>query len=271
MFDKEEKLGGTWNKVVRIGDTVHRRDRGGLALHSYLLYLEKAGMEGVPRFLGLDQQGREILSYLPGKTQERDLLPGNKKNGHPWLRSDETIAGIASFMRRLHDVSAGFLPEALERGWINPDDPRVDTICHNDAAVWNFVFSEDGRISGLFDFDQARAGTRLWDLAWSVYGIAHLMPWEYDPALDAYVDYDHPKHAAGRKRRIKLYFDSYGMDCPPDFMELVYRRVQIGVCDALERDAAAGDKTAKRQIKKGGLAHYRKVAAHIRECGQDWM
>lgn len=85
-MNKEEFLGGTLNKVVKIGDTVHRQVKGGPILHSYLQFLEKAGMDGVPRFLGLDEQGREILTYLPGKTQENGI-----PLGHPLLGSEETI------------------------------------------------------------------------------------------------------------------------------------------------------------------------------------
>lgn len=105
----EEMLaGGSQNQVAKAGSTVHRRIQGHPALHKYLLYLEKEGMEGVPRFLGIDEEGREILTYLPGETMGRDFPPT-----HPCLHSDATLAALGRFMRRLHDASAGFLPEAL--------------------------------------------------------------------------------------------------------------------------------------------------------------
>ena len=260
-MQKEKNLGGTLNQVVQIGNTVHRRILGGTTLHSYLQYLEKSGMDGVPRFLGLDELGREILSYLPGKTQGNGI-----PLGHACLASDQTIVDAARFMRKLHDVSAGFVCEALKQNWINPDYPHenCDTICHNEAAVWNFVFNDE-RITGLIDFDQASAGTRIWDLTMSVYGTVHLLPWVSGESYEA------SKHAAERKRKVKLYFDSYGMDCPPYFMELVYQRIKIGICDELKKGVAAGDETALRQVKQGSLAHYKKVAAFIKERGQDWI
>ena len=59
----EEMLaGGSQNQVAKAGSTVHRRIQGHPALHKYLLYLEKEGMEGVPRFLGIDEEDREILT-----------------------------------------------------------------------------------------------------------------------------------------------------------------------------------------------------------------
>lgn len=264
---KEELLaGGSENQVIKIGDTVQRQPKAGPMLHAYLQYLEKAGMAGVPRFLGLDESGREILTYLPGKTQENGI-----PLGHPLLMSEEMIIGVAQFMRKLHDVSVGFLSEALEHHWINPYYPHenCETICHNDAAVWNFVFTDE-RVTGLIDFDQACAGTRIWDVAWSVYGTVHLQPWVYNPEFGTSEVYNALKHATDRKHRVRLYFDAYGMPCPPDFMDTVYRRIQIGVCDALTRDAAAGDETAIKQVKNGALAHYQRVAACIKECGRDW-
>jgi len=135
-------LGGYMNQVVKIGEKVRRQFQGHPMLHSYLKYLETAGMSGVPRFLGMDEQGREILSYVPGKTAESDKL-----FSHPCLHSDQAICDMARFMRKLHDNSVGFLEAAIEGGWTNPQlpDGNYETICHGDAAIWNFALV-DGRV-----------------------------------------------------------------------------------------------------------------------------
>ena len=60
-------VGGQINTVIRIGDTVRRvttRDMG--LLHALFDHLCKKGFAGAPRFIGHDEQGREILSFLPG-------------------------------------------------------------------------------------------------------------------------------------------------------------------------------------------------------------
>lgn len=252
MYLKEENLKATTNgQVVKIGDTVHRKVKGGPILHLYLQYLEKAGMNGVPRFFGLDEQGREILTYLPGKTQQHDKLIG-----HPCMRSDDTIVDMACFMRRLHDISVGFLPNAKEYGWGNPDYPQdePETICHNDAASWNWVFMND-RLVGLFDFDTACPGTRMWDLTLPVFSIIPLTPYEYTQELNKSIEYEQSRHAAERKRKIKLFFDAYGMNYPSNFIDLLYFRMQ-DFC---------------KHSKGPALAWYRKVATHIKETGQDWI
>jgi hypothetical protein len=56
-------------RVIRIGDTVRRPVHPwSAAIHELLLYLESAGFPYSPRFLGIDDEGREVLSYLPGES-----------------------------------------------------------------------------------------------------------------------------------------------------------------------------------------------------------
>ncbi|MEN6315342.1 MAG: aminoglycoside phosphotransferase family protein [Clostridiaceae bacterium] len=251
MHIKEENLNATTNTVFKVGDTVRRTVKCDPILHVYLQYLEKAGMPGVPRFLGLDEQGREILSYLPGKTQEKDKLIG-----HPCMLSDDTLADVARLMRKLHDLSVGFLPMALEVGWGNPDYPQnePETICHNDAASWNFVFVND-RIAGLFDFDTACPGTRMWDLTLPVFSFIPTTPYQFNPEQCIGVPYERVRHAAERKRRLKLFFEAYGMNCSKDFLELLVFRMQ-DFC---------------KHSKGPGLEWYTKVVNHIKETGYEWI
>src|SRR5688500_4263668 len=106
MGDQEEQreevpLEGGWTaaKVVRIGDMVHR-SMGERApfVHDLVGHLERIGFAGVPRFRGVDRQGREVLTYLEGEM------------GHRWEPaswSDEQLGQVAAFMRRFHDATAG--------------------------------------------------------------------------------------------------------------------------------------------------------------------
>ena len=70
MTEREVPLpGGVANRgrVVRIGDTVRRPLRAASpATHALLRHLEKVGFDGAPRLLGVDEQGREVLGYIPG-------------------------------------------------------------------------------------------------------------------------------------------------------------------------------------------------------------
>ena len=64
-MDEYPLRGGSVNTVVRAGDTVRRRP-GGRFVHELLGFFERSGWGGAPRFLGLDEQGREILSFVEG-------------------------------------------------------------------------------------------------------------------------------------------------------------------------------------------------------------
>jgi hypothetical protein len=256
-IDSEKTLtGGSMNRVVKINNTVHRMVHGHPLLHSYLLYLEEVGMPGVPRYLGLDEKGREILTYLPGKTMGPDY-----PSDHPCMHSDEALCDMALFLRKLHDLSAGFLPTALEYGWKNPVFPNEtpETICHGDAAIWNFVFVDE-RPAGIFDFDQACPGRRAWDVTSTVFSAVGLVPYAYEPSA----------HAADRKRRIRLFFDAYGMECPPDFLKLLVLRIQ-SFYDELSTEAAAGSESANKMIAGGALKHYQRVVAHMKADGHAWF
>jgi hypothetical protein len=68
MPDDEEWLtGGNMNAVQRIGETVHRRSGPWTpTIHRLLDHLHSNGIDWVPRALGFDDDGREVLSFLPG-------------------------------------------------------------------------------------------------------------------------------------------------------------------------------------------------------------
>lgn len=67
--DAEQPLpgGNVSTGVMRIGSTV-RRPAGPHtpAVRALLSYLHAAGFEGAPRPLGIDEDGREVLSFIPG-------------------------------------------------------------------------------------------------------------------------------------------------------------------------------------------------------------
>ena len=60
--------GGNSNaEVIKLGDTVRRQTSSvSTTVHKLLVHLEKSGFDAAPRFLGIDNKGREILSYLEG-------------------------------------------------------------------------------------------------------------------------------------------------------------------------------------------------------------
>jgi Phosphotransferase enzyme family len=192
----EEALpGGNMVGAVRIGDVVHKRAEPWTpTVHALLRHLEDAGVEGVPRALGFDDQGRQMLTYLPGEMiGDRDPWPA-------WAFADSTLVQVGQWLRRVHDVTAGFVPPADER-WFTGTTMRPGWVVgHQDAAPYNAVMDGD-RLVGFFDWDTASPSSREVDLAFSA------LVW---------VPLTAPESGAAdlgeRSRRLHLLLDAYGYD-----------------------------------------------------------
>ena len=91
---------GVTQGIVRIGDTVRRPLRPfSLTVQAYLAHLRDAGFTGAPLPFGVDEQGREVLSFVPGDVP-RNPLP-------PETAGDEVLVALARLIRALHEASAG--------------------------------------------------------------------------------------------------------------------------------------------------------------------
>lgn len=163
--------------VVRVGAEV-RRPTGPHSefVHAVLRALETVGFRGAPRFLGLDAQGRERLSYLHGWVAP-DLAHDE------W--TDEQLVAAAELTRGFHDALAG-----------SPLAAGEETVCHNDLGPCNTVHV-DGLPVAFIDWDSAGPGPRAMDLAHVVWRWAVISETDVVP-LDEQV------------RRVRLMCDAYG-------------------------------------------------------------
>src|SRR5215212_6244167 len=155
-------LGGNLNAPVRIGETVHRgTGPWSPAVHDLLRYLEARGWAGAPRLLGLDAQGREVLTFLPGEVGHYPLPL--------YMWRDGVLVAVARFLRDYHVVVAGYVPPP-DAAWqvAYPDPARHELMCHNDFAPYNMIFVDE-QPHGLIDWDVAGPGPRIWDLAYAAY------------------------------------------------------------------------------------------------------
>jgi hypothetical protein len=67
----EIPLGGGWSVdgVVRVGDTVRKPPAFATQLmRDVLAHLEQVDFDAAPRWLGLDEDGRDVLSFIEGDT-----------------------------------------------------------------------------------------------------------------------------------------------------------------------------------------------------------
>jgi Ser/Thr protein kinase RdoA (MazF antagonist) len=230
-MDEEQLAGGNTTPIVRLGDTV-RREAGPWtpAVRRLLDALRAAGIEEVPEHRGFDEQGREILTFLPGHVPSYPLPS--------WVWSPSVLADSARLLRRLHDASTAILGEGAV--WRLSAHEPAEVICHNDFAPYNLVFA-DGVLTGVIDFDTASPGPRLWDLGYLAYRLVPLGETREGPIrerperLDALIAaYGMPftreqlvLAAADRLDELAVFTDGRARDTGrPDFVEhaALYRR-----------------------------------------------
>ena len=203
----EQPLAGGMDRsgsVVRVGDTVRRPVRPwSAAVEALLLHLESVGFDAAPRFLGRDDRGRQVLSYVDG---EVPLPP------YPaWSMTDRALHDLGRLVRRLHQATASFDVTGVSgwsTEWGDPDGGRL--VCHNDLFPENVVF-RDGRVVALIDFDMASPGRPFWDVA--------IAAQEWAPLHAPQARVDHPPHldAVARTGRLAA---AYGV-APDRAEELV--------------------------------------------------
>ena len=139
-------LGGNTNTVVRVGDTV-RRTAGAWTptVQALLRRLERAGFEAAPRPLGVDDQGREVLSYIEGSAVSYPMP------AYVW--DDATLADAGRLLRRYHDLTVDFDPSAARwRPYAVVSGPS-EVICHCDWGPYNarLVSGVTGRLEGRLE------------------------------------------------------------------------------------------------------------------------
>lgn len=200
MTDDEVPLAGgmgSGGAVVRVGGTVRRPWRPESdAIHAFLGHLEAAGFDGAPRYLGRDEQGRAVLTYIEGDVGVPPFPA--------WAAGDALLVSVAELQGRLHEASRGFVPPAdaqWDRANLPPAGPG-SIVCHNDLCVENVVV-RDGSAVAFIDFDFAAPNDPLVDIAIAA---RHWVPFR-DPS-DLYEDWTGVDQVA----RFRAFCDAHGLD-----------------------------------------------------------
>ena len=225
--------GGSVNTVVRAGDTVRRRP-GGRFVHELLGFFERSGWGGAPRFLGLDGQGREILSFVDGYVPWQAAAPAP-------VTADASLVRVAELVREFHDLTAG-----------TPLAGDAEVVCHNDLAPNNTVYARDGaglRPVAFIDWDLAAPGRRIHDVAhvcWQYLGLG-------------------PRAAADPAARgIRLICDAYRLDGRDEIVDVIMWR-QDRCWRGIQAGAEAGDPAMIRLRDSGAVREVRAAFGWVAE------
>src|SRR5215471_10779498 len=138
--------------VVRVGDTVRRPTNANSDyVHALLLHLERGGFDAAPRYLGIDDKGREILSFIDG------FAPPH--NG--FELTEEAVRAGARLVREVHDLTQGTrFAESSE------------VAAHRNLSQPNFIFRDMIPIA-IIDWDTTRPGTRVENLGEFLWAFVH--------------------------------------------------------------------------------------------------
>ncbi|MEV2191815.1 phosphotransferase [Streptomyces phaeochromogenes] len=204
--------GGFVNHVVRVGATVRRPASARTEFVAELLrFLEARGWSGAPRYLGLDEDGREVLTYLDGHVAWEREQPSA-------VGSEESLLLVTRLVREFHDLTAGTELAGSQ-----------EVVCHNDLSPKNTVYRTFGgplRPVAFIDWDLAAPGARIHD-------VAHVC-WQYIGLGPGVGDIDESA------RRLRLVADTYGLAARNDLISTILWW-QDRCWHGIEAAAQAGD------------------------------
>ncbi|MFJ7335880.1 phosphotransferase enzyme family protein [Streptomyces sp. NPDC101116] len=251
--DAEEPLSGgnASEGVVRVGDTV-RRPAGPWtpAVHALLAHLHEVGFDAAPRPLGMDDQGREVLTHMPGDVVWPDRFS--------LMEPARQLARVARLIRDLHDAVQDFTPPSDAQWQTLIPAEGSDIIAHNDLAPWNLVVADEARWA-FIDWDTAGPSSRLWDVAYAVHGFI---------PLSAHPDWQSPDAAD----RLRVFADAYGLaESERRGLVPVLGRRTRSMHDFLRDEAARGAQPWARLWAEGHGDAWRNDAEHIEQREDQWM
>ncbi|MGY1497897.1 phosphotransferase [Streptomyces sp. QTS52] len=236
--------------VVRIGDTV-RRPAGPWtpAVHALLAHLHEVGFRAAPRPLGIDEQGREVLSFVRGEV----IWPAR----FTLVETSLGLARVARLVRDFHDAVEGFTPPPDAQWQVLIPVEGADIIAHHDLAPWNLV-AEGEDAWAFIDWDTAGPGTRLWDVAYAMRGFVQLSAHPHWQRADA-------------DSRLRVFADAYGLEESErrELVPLLGRRTRA-MHDFLREQAAEGNQPWATLWAEGHGDAWRSDAEYIEQREEQW-
>jgi hypothetical protein len=230
--------GGFVNTVVQVDDTVRRpvSERSDF-VHDLFGHFERLGWPGAPRFLGIDDEGREILTFLDGHVAWETAQP-------PDVWSEPSIVRVAKLVRQFHDLTAG---TRLAAG--------SEVVCHNDLSPKNTVYRDDGaglRPYAFIDWDIAAPGRRVHDVAHVCWQFLDLGP--------------RRSSASGPARLLRVVADAYGL-AKRDRAVLIETILwwQDRCWRGIEAEAAEGDQAKAALVESGVVRAIQEAYAWVAE------
>ena len=234
--------------IVRVGDTV-RRPAGWWtpAIQALLQHLHDVGFPYSPRPLGIDPEGREVVSFIAGESGA---------TGWHRVHSEQGLRRFATLLREYHDAVGDFRPSTDFEWAVRPSEPH-EVICHNDFGPWNLVYDGDEPV-GILDWDFAAPGPRLNDVA---YALEYAIPFRDDDAAGTWHHFAEPPD---RRARLEIVAEAYGLTSTEGLVDQVIARQRLTIAH-VEELAARGLEPQATWVGDGTLDESRRLIAWAEE------
>ena len=210
-------------RVIRIADTVRREAGPWTSTHQALLaHLQHKGFPA-PAPLGLDDQGREAVSWLPGRAANWPWPPA--------LLANDGARAVGALLRAYHAAVADFAPP-FPPVWrhgpqaIGPGELAL----HGDFGPHNLIWSPE-QLVGVIDFELARPGAAEEDVGFAVIRAAQLRP-------DAMTEPPGFETPPDRRARLDAFAEGYGASRA--MLLSAALDAQLGELDRIARLGGAG-------------------------------
>ena len=245
--DREVLAGGGVNEVVRVGRVVHRpTGPWSPNVHELLIQLAKARFRKAPAFHGTTDDGLAVLDFIAGEVCNYPVSPQ--------AATRAALESAARLLREYHDTTSAFARDLRQDGWMHAALAPVEVICHDDYAPHNVVLHGTEAV-GIIDFDTARPGPRIRDLAHAVYRWA---PTTSPENLDGFGAIDE------QVTRAALFCDAYGAteEHRHALPEAIVDRLH-SLVDVMRDEAAAGNEAFASHLAAGHHTQYLRDAEYV--------
>jgi Ser/Thr protein kinase RdoA (MazF antagonist) len=233
-------------RITRTDDRIHRPAGPWTpTVHRLLSHLHDQGFVAAPEPIAIGD-ALETVSFIPGEAGE-----------YPWtddVASEAALVTTARLLRHYHDAAATF-PRSADDVWSQAERFPTETICHGDFAPYNVVF--DGRSAvGVFDFDTAHPGPRIWDVASAVYRFA--------PLTTGTVEGSRAPRLEQRLARAAEFCNAYEL-APADRERLAETMIAslVAMVTTMESEAAAGNPKFISDLEHGHADLYRADVTYL--------
>ena len=246
LHDRELLQDQPHRTVLRVGDTVRRPTHPWTAtIHQLLRHLEAVDFPYSPRVLGLDEHGREILTFIEGESG---------KNGWAKVVDDAGLVAMARLLRDYHQAVDGFRPTG-GADWAAHTAAvgAGEVVCHGDFGPWNIVW-QGSRPIGILDWDYAWPTRAVHDVA---YALEYVAPFRDNDECVRWLRYPEPPD---RRRRLEVFAEAYGLTSTAGLVDEVINQQQA----VLDRIRRLADQGRQPQVAWRASGHLDQVRQRIR-------